>query len=92
MSNNEPVVITGEDNIHFAAGLTIATMFAIEIRTGMQASRHGSALKAAKVQGFIPKDKRPNKVNALKMVVAELQRLRPEYTPNSSVQAALKEV
>ena len=86
---NEPIIITGEDNIRFATGLAVASALALEIVTGLQISRHGSGIKAAQIQGFIPAGKRTTRKAALKAVVAELKRRRPDYEPTTSVKRAL---
>lgn len=82
------IMVTGEDNIRFAGGLTIASGLAIELRTGMKMSRHGSGIQAAQLHGFIPEG-RTTKKKALAGVVAALKELRPDYVPNSTVQGAL---
>lgn len=80
-------VITGQDIPLFAL-ITLASALALEINTGMKASRI-PALTGAKNLGVIPKDKRGNKKQALKLTIAKIQEARPEYVPNTSVMKAL---
>lgn len=80
-------IITGSDIPVFAL-MSLASALAIEMTTGMRASRI-PALQAAKNLGVIPKDKRGNKKDALVKTIAKIQESRPEYVPTSSVQKAL---
>jgi hypothetical protein len=82
-------IITGEDNIKFFTGIQVASALALEMTTGLKISNRGSAIDAAKIQGFIPRDKRTTRKKALEAVVAELKRRRPDYEPSTSVKRAL---
>ena len=79
--------VTGEDIPVFAL-LALTHALALEINTGMQASRI-PALTAAKNLGIIPKDKRGNKKVALRLAVQKLREVRPDHEPSSSVAKAL---
>lgn len=80
-------VITGKDIPLFQL-ITLASALALEINTGMKASRT-SGLQGAKNLGIIPAGKRGNKKQALKLTIAKIQEARPEYVPNTSVLKAL---
>ena len=80
--------ITGPDIPVFAL-LTLAHALALEINhPGMQASRI-PALTGAKNLGVIPKDKRGNKKQALKLTVQKLREVRPDYEPSDLIVKAL---
>lgn len=81
------VVITGPDIDTFAL-VTLASALALEINTGMRLSRI-PALQAAKNLGVIPKDKRGNKKQALRLTVEKIKEARPDYEPKGSVAKAL---
>lgn len=80
-------VITGEDIPVFAL-ITLASALALEINTGMQASRI-PALQGAKNLGVIPKGKRGNKKEALRLTVEKIKEARPEYEVKGTVARAL---
>lgn len=81
-------VITGADIPVFAL-LTLAHALALEINhPGMKASRI-PALTGAKNLGVIPKDKRGNKKQALKLTVQKLREVRPDYEPSTLIAKAL---
>lgn len=82
------LVITGEDIPIFALS-ALALALAVEINMpGMQMTRT-PALTGAKNLGIIPKDKRGNKKQALKLTVQKLREVRPGYEPTRSVAKAL---
>lgn len=81
-------VITGPDINTFAL-LTLASALALEINhPGLKASRT-PALTGAKNLGIIPKGKRGNKRQALRLTVQKLREVRPEYEPSTTVAKAL---
>ena len=55
------ISVSGKEAV--SAYIWVATRHALrlEIRTGMKMSRHGSALKAAKMHGFVPESTRTKK-------------------------------
>jgi hypothetical protein len=82
------IMITGADNMAKFRALQIVHALALEVGTGMQISRHGSALKAAKMQGIVPATCRTKK-GALKLAVEYMKTLDPTYEPKGSVKLAL---
>lgn len=84
------VIVTGKDDTHFAALLTLASAIALELGSnGLRFSSRVSTLQACRNLGLVKGNARPHKKKQLALTVAELRRLRPEYTPNSSVKAAM---
>lgn len=82
-------MITGDDVKTYAL-MNVAMALAIEIiRPGMQLTRHFTGLQAAKNHGVIPKDKRGNKKQALKLTVQMIRERRPDYEPSATVAKAL---
>ena len=81
-------LITGDD-IKTYALMNVAMALAMEINTGMQLTRHMTGLQAAKNHGVIPKDKRGNKKQALKLTVQMIRERRPDYEPSATVAKAL---
>ena len=63
---------------------------ALEINTGMQISRHGNIIKAARIQGLIPKTGRYSKKQVLELAIAEMQKHDPDYVPTGSIKLALE--
>lgn len=63
---------------------------ALEINTGMQISRHGNIIKAARIQGLIPKTGRYTKKQVLDLAIAEMKKIDPGYTPAGTVKRALE--
>lgn len=61
----------------------------LEITTGMQISRHGNVIKAARIQGLIPKTGRYTKKQVLELAIAEMQKHDPDYVPSGSAKRAL---
>lgn len=80
-------IITGPD-VRTYALLTLASALALEINTGLKASRI-PALTGAKNLGIIPADKRGNKHQALKLTVQAIREARPDYEPSTLVARAL---
>lgn len=63
---------------------------ALEINSGLQMSRHGNCLKAARIQGLIgPKD-RMTKKQLLHFAVAVMKDNEPDWEPASNVKKALE--
>lgn len=62
---------------------------ALEINTGMQISRHGNIIKAARIQGLIPKTGRYTKKQVLELAIAEMKKYDPTYEVKPSVAKAL---
>ena len=86
---NGGTAITGPD-IRTYALVNVAMALAVEInRPGMQLTSRITGLQAAKNHGIIPKDKRGNKKQALKLTVQEIRERRPDYEPNAIVAKAL---
>lgn len=81
-------VISGADNMAKFRALQIVHALALEVGTGMQISRGGSALKAAKMQGIVPQNCRTKKA-ALVLAVEHMKTLDPGYEPKGSVKLAL---
>ena len=82
-------MITGDD-VKTTALIYVAMALAVEINTpGMQLTRAFTGLQAAKNHGIIPKDKRGNKKQALKLTVQEIRERRPDYEPSSQIAKAL---
>lgn len=86
-SESGAIIVTGED-INTYALLTLAHALAMKINHGMEMSRI-PALTGAKNLGIIPKDKRGNAKQALKLTVQKLREVRPDYEPSGSVAKAL---
>lgn len=61
---------------------------AIEIVTGMKLSRGGSGMDACRIQGLLPAG-RTTKAKALRMAVAKMQELHPDWKVSPSIQKAL---
>lgn len=82
-------MITGPD-IKTYALVNVAMALAVEIvRPGMQLTRACTGLQAAKNHGIIPKDKRGNKKQALKLTVQRIREEWPGYEPSATVAKAL---
>jgi hypothetical protein len=87
------IIITGRADIHFTKLLTLASGIALEINTnGLRMSSRVSTLQACRNVGLVAENARPHKKKQLALVVAELRRLREDYTPNPTVQAAMDKV
>lgn len=82
-------MITGKEDIKTYALLNVAAALAMEINTGMQLTRAVTGLQAAKNHGIIPKDKRGNKKQALKLTVQAIRERRPDYEPSATIAKAL---
>lgn len=80
-------VITGAD-IKTTALKMVALALATEITGGMSLTRI-SGLQAAKNHGIIPKDKRGNKKQTLKLTVQKIREQDPGYEPSAMVAKAL---
>ncbi|HCB59156.1 MAG TPA: hypothetical protein DEP82_14875 [Arthrobacter bacterium] len=81
-------VVTGEDISTFRL-LALAHAAALEISTGMKASRVPLAT-AARNCGVIPNDgSRPQKKKILRLTVQKLREVRPDYEPSSLIAKAL---
>lgn len=64
---------------------------AFEVRSpGMQISRNGNSIKAARIQGLIPKTGRYTKKQVLKLAVEEMKKIDPTYEPKDYVKKALE--
>ena len=85
---NGGTMITGPD-IKTYALVNVAVALAMEINTGMQLTRACTGLQAAKNHGIIPKDKRGNKKQALKLTVQKIREEWPGYEPSAQVAKAL---
>lgn len=82
-------MITGDDVKTYAL-MNVAMALAVEIiRPGMQLTSRITGLQAAKNHGIIPKDKRGNKKQALKLTVQAIRERRPDYEPSATVAKAL---
>lgn len=62
---------------------------ALEINTGMQISRNGNIVKAARIQGLIPIAGRYTKKQVLELAIEEMKKYDPNYEPKGSVLRAL---
>lgn len=86
---NGGTAITGPD-IRTYALVNVAVALAVEInRPGMQLTSRITGLQAAKNHGIIPKDKRGNKKQALKLTVQKIREEWPGYEPSATVAKAL---
>lgn len=82
-------MITGDD-VKTTALIYVAMALAVEInRPGMQLTSRITGLQAAKNHGIIPKDKRGNKKQALKLTVQAIRERRPDYEPSAQIAKAL---
>ena len=84
---SEQVVHEATISVH--ALITIIHGAALEINSGLQMSRHGSCIKAARIQGLIPKTGRYTKKQVLELAVAVAKQGIPDYQVSSNVQRAL---
>lgn len=81
-------VVTGPDTRTFQL-LALAHAAALEITTGLRASRL-PLTQMARNAGVIPADgSRPQKRKILKLTVQKLRDIRPDYEPSASVAKAL---
>lgn len=84
------VTITGEDNIKRYYRVVSLTGLALEVKTGMQMSRHGSALQACQLHGLL--EGRTTKNAGLKKAVKKMKELYPDWEVPKSVQMALDSI
>lgn len=80
---------THEGTITVHALLTLIHGATLEINTGMQMSRHGNCVKAARIQGLIPKTGRYTKKQVLQIAVDVARQGIPGYEVSPTVQKAL---
>lgn len=81
-------VVTGED-INTYRLLALAHAAALEITTGLKATRM-PLTTAARNCGIIPDDgSRPQKKKILRLTVQKLRQIRPDYEPSGTVAKAL---
>lgn len=81
-------VITGPDITTFRL-LTLAHAAALEISTGLKASRI-PLTQMARNAGVIPADgSRPQKKKILRLTVQQLRQVRPDYEPSALIAKAL---
>jgi hypothetical protein len=78
-----------ESTISVHALITIIHGAALEINSGIQMSRHGNCIKAARIQGLIPKTGRYTKKQVLQIAVEVAKQGIPDYKVASNVQKAL---
>ena len=62
---------------------------ALEINSGIQMSRHGNCIKAARLHGLIPKEGRFTKKQVLHIAVETMLYNQPDYKVSDSVKKAL---
>lgn len=63
---------------------------ALELNSGLQMSRNGNCVKAARIQGLIPKTGRYTKKQVLELAIAEMRKHDPDYVPTGSIKRALE--
>jgi len=84
--SQDPIIITGKDNMRKFHVLQVIHGLALEISTGMKLSRGGSLIKVAKQCGYTQKQ---TKVGALLDCVQLMTTLDPEYVVSERVSKAL---
>lgn len=82
-------MVTGKDDINIVRLLTLAHAAALEINTGMKASRIPLTTAARNCGVILDDGSRPQKKKILRLTVQELRRLRPDYEPSSLIAKAL---
>lgn len=80
---------TCKGTIAVHALITLIHGAAFEINSGMQMSRRGNCIKAARIQGLIPKTGRYTKKQVLQIAVDVARQSIPGYEVSSNVQKAL---
>ncbi len=81
-------IVTGDDINTFRL-LTLIHAAALEVSTGMKASRMPLSTAAINC-GVIPNDgKRPQKKKILRLAVQKMREVRPDYEPSALVAKAL---
>ena len=80
-------VITGKENIVRYYRVAALTGLALEVKTGLTMSRHGSGLQACQLHGLL--EGRTTKKAGLKKAVKKMKELYPDWEVPKSVQAAL---
>lgn len=83
-------VIEGKDNITRYYRTAALTGLALEVKTGLKMSRHGSALQACQLHGLL--EGRTTKNAGLKKAVKKMQELYPDWEVPRSIQVALDSI
>jgi hypothetical protein len=86
-STEAGTTITG-DSIKFFQRSAALRGLALEIVTGMKLSRGGSGMDACKIQGLLPEG-RTTKAKAMRVAVAKMQEIYPDWEVSPSIQKAL---
>lgn len=82
--------VSGEaDNTRVVSLLTLASALALEMGSTLRMSHRRTTLGAARSLGLVEEGTRPQKKALLKLTVAELRRVIPDYEPNPSVRKAM---
>lgn len=84
------VIITGAADTRTYALVTLASALALEMTTGLKASRHTNLTAVARAHGVIPDDgTKPQKKKILKLTVQKIREAWPAYEPSTNVAKAL---